>query len=77
MFKLIDLSFSTTGVDLNRPSNKAYLTSVAKTSTVMDVVISLGNLNAGESFSTTGAWIEWKNPDYYLLSIQNTLGNWK
>ena len=40
----------------------------------MDVVISLRNWTAGELFSTTGAWIEWKSPDYYSLSIPNTSG---
>ena len=53
----MDLLFSTTGINLNKPSNKANLASVAKTSTSMDVVISLRNWTAGESFSITGAWI--------------------
>ena len=71
----IGLSFSTTGIDSTKPSNSAYLASTSTTSTALAVTISLRSWVAGESYTTTGAWIQCKGPDYYSLSTQNTPGN--
>ena len=43
----------------------------------MAVTIALRTWNAGESFSSTGAWTEWASPDYYLLEQQTSPGSWK
>ena len=43
----------------------------------MVVSIALRTWNAGESFSSTGAWTEWASPDYYLLEQQTSPGSWK
>ena len=43
----------------------------------MVVTIALRTWNAGESFSSTGAWTEWASPDYYSLVQQTSPGRWK
>ena len=52
---LLGLSFSTTGIDSTKPSNAAYLTANSKTSTALDLSVSLRSCIVGESFSTSGA----------------------
>ena len=47
------------------------------TSTAMSVTISLRLWVTGESFSTSGAWIQWASPDYYSLTDQISPGNCK
>ena len=74
---LIGLSFSTTGIDSSKPSNSNYLIANSKTSTSMAVSISLRNWIAGESFSSTGACIQCKGPDYYSLATQSSPGSCK
>ena len=74
---LIGLSFSTTGIDSSKPSNSNYLVANSKTSTSMAVLISLRNWIAGESFSSTGACIQCKGPDYYSLATQSSPGSCK
>ena len=73
----LGLSISTTGIDSNKPSNAAYLSVNSKTSSSMAVTISLRTWNAGESFSSTGAWTEWVSPNYYSLEQQTSPGSWK
>ena len=43
----------------------------------MDISVSLRSWALGESFSTTGAWIECKGPDYYSISTQSEPGSCK
>ena len=43
----------------------------------MSVTIALRLWTTGESFSTSGAWVQWKSPDYYSLSNQTSPGSWK
>ena len=43
----------------------------------MAVTIALRTWVAGESFSSTGAWIEWASPNYYSLEQQTSPGSWK
>ena len=43
----------------------------------MAVTIALRTWNTGESFSSTGAWIEWASPDYYSFEQQTSPGTWK
>ena len=62
------LTFTTTGIDATKPSNAAYLTANSQTSTAMAFAIQLRTWITGESFQTSGAWVEWASPDFYSLS---------
>ena len=43
----------------------------------MSVTIALRLWVTGESFSTSGAWVQWASPDYYSLTDQTSPGNCK
>ena len=71
------MSFTTTGIDTSLPSNAAYLKTSSSATTSLAVSIVLRNWITGESFSTNGACVEWKGPNYYSLSTQSSPGNCK
>ena len=72
---LLGLSFSTTGIDSTKPSNAAYLTANSKTSTALDLSVSLRSCIVGESFSTSGAWVECAADTSYSLSALTSPGD--
>lgn len=43
----------------------------------MQVTINLRSWSTGEMFTSTGAWVEWEAPNYYLLSDQTSPGSCK
>ena len=71
------MSISTTGIDSTKPSTAAYLYANSLSSSSMAVTIVLRNWTTGESFSSSGAWVECASPDYYSLEAQTTPGSWK
>ena len=49
----------------------------SKSNTSMQMTINLRAWNTGEMFTSTGAWVKWEAPDYYLLTDQTSPGSWK
>ena len=73
----LGLSFSTTGIDSSKSSNAAYLALNHKTSTDLEISVSLRTCIAGESFSVTGACVECPADTNYSLDSLSTPGDCK
>lgn len=71
------LSFTTTGIDITKPSNIVYLASISKSTSAMSFSISLRSCLKGEAFSSSGACVEWEEDTEYSLSTLTTVGNCK